>query len=549
MALNERICRLRTNAQLSQEAFADIFHVSRQSVQKWENGSATPELSKIIDMARYFDVSLDQLVLGMDKRAVECMEYGKIPRPQYANMPEWELYVSDILIEYQQSIEEGLDISAYQELFRAVSALPAGDIKKQLGDVLFDIVRYAHPAADYAYQEPSEAQNLREMAGSVSAIQYDKDRVQTSRNTEAPFVRTLEKLWTLEKKIAGAWMGRICGCMLGKSLESIRTNELIPFLKETDNYPMHRYVYKSEITDDRCKRYPYFNTNHICVDETDGMPVDDDTNYIVLAQQLIENYGKDFTPDDVSLTWLQYQSKNAYCTAERVAFCNFVKGYKPPQSAVYQNPYREWIGAQIRGDYFGYINPGDPELAAEMAWRDASISHVKNGIYGEMFVAAMLAAAAVNEDIVQVIEAGLSEIPETSRLYEAIQKILAMYSNGASEEAVFAEIHRQYDEYTPHGWCHTIPNAMIVAAALLYGHGDYGRTICMAVQTGFDTDCNGATAGSVLGMIKGIDSIPEYWKEPMHDMLHTSIFQVGTIRISDGVKKTLEHIHMLHNQK
>ena len=155
MALNERICRLRTNAQLSQEAFADIFHVSRQSVQKWENGSATPELSKIIDMARYFDVSLDQLVLGMDKRAVECMEYGKIPRPQYANMPEWELYVSDILIEYQQSIEEGLDISAYQELFRAVSALPAGDIKKQLGDVLFDIVRYAHPAADYAYQEPS----------------------------------------------------------------------------------------------------------------------------------------------------------------------------------------------------------------------------------------------------------------------------------------------------------------------------------------------------------------------------------------------------------
>lgn len=528
MALNERICRLRTNAQLSQEAFADIFHVSRQSVQKWENGSATPELSKIIDMARYFDVSLDQLVLGMDKRAVECMEYGKIPRPQYANMPEWELYVSDILIEYQQSIEEGLDISAYQELFRAVSVLPAGDIKKRLGDILFDIVRYAHPAADYAYQEPSELYAIRAL------------------RKRTPLALDAAPL-PLEKKIAGAWMGRICGCMLGKSLESIRTNELIPFLKETDNYPMHRYVYKSELTDDRCKRYPYFNTNHICADETDGMPVDDDTNYIVLAQQLIENYGKDFTPDDVSLTWLQYQSKNAYCTAERVAFCNFVKGYKPPQSAVYQNPYREWIGAQIRGDYFGYINPGNPELAAEMAWRDASISHVKNGIYGEMFVAAMLAAAAVNENIVQVIEAGLSEIPETSRLYEAIQKILAMYSDSASEEAVFAKIHRQYDEYTPHGWCHTIPNAMIVAAALLYGHGDYGRTICMAVQTGFDTDCNGATAGSVLGMIKGIDSIPEYWKEPMHDTLHTSIFQVGTIRISDGVKKTMEHIHMLHN--
>ena len=108
---------------------------------------------------------------------------------------------------------------------------------------------------------------------------------------------------------------------------------------------------------------------------------------------LIEKYGKDFIPYDVSRMWLSSQSKDAYCTAERVAFCNFVNGYEPPQSALYKNPFREWIGAQIRADYFGYINPGNPKLAAEMAWRDASISHVKNGIYGEMFVAAMLSVA------------------------------------------------------------------------------------------------------------------------------------------------------------
>ena len=83
---------------------------------------------------------------------------------------------------------------------------------------------------------------------------------------------------------------------------------------------------------------------------------------------------------------------------------------------------------------------------------------------------------------------------------------------------------------------------MIVAASLLYGEGDYGKSICMSVEAGFDTDCNGATVGSVLGMAKGIGSIPECWTKPINDTLHTSIFGVGTVKISERVKLTLEHI-------
>jgi ADP-ribosylglycohydrolase len=305
---------------------------------------------------------------------------------------------------------------------------------------------------------------------------------------------------------------------------------------------MHRYIYRSDLTDEIIGKYKFGFSGRCYADTIDGMPVDDDTNYVVLAQIIIDKYGKDFTPCDVSKAWLKYQSKDAYCTAERVAFCNFIKGYNPPQSAVYKNPYREWIGAQIRGDYFGYINPGNPELAAEMAWRDASISHVKNGIYGEMFVAAMLAVAATTNDLEKILLDGLAEIPYTSRLYEGVMAIYRAFKNRVSQKECFAMIHNKWDEHKSHDWCHTISNAMIVTAALLYGHGDFGKSICMAVESGFDTDCNGATVGSVLGMANGIESISEYWKNPINDTLHTSIFGIGSIKITDRVKLTMKHI-------
>ena len=322
----------------------------------------------------------------------------------------------------------------------------------------------------------------------------------------------------------------------------IRTDELIPFLKETGNYPMHRYILYSDLDKVDLNKYKFGFHSRCYADTASGMPVDDDTNYTVLYQEVIEKYGRDFTPFDVSRAWLAYQPKDAYCTAERVAFCNFVKGYEPPESAIYKNPYREWIGAQIRADYFGYINPGSPELAAEMAWRDASISHIKNGIYGEMFVAAMLAVAAETNNIKDIILGGLAEIPHTSRLYKEIISVLDGFEDGISRSECFKAIHKKYDEHSAHDWCHTISNAMIVAASLLYGQGDYGESICIAVEAGFDTDCNGATVGSVLGMANGIESIPDCWTKPINDTLHTSIFGVNTVKISDRVKLTLEHI-------
>ena len=524
MTIGKSINKLRTNAHMSQEQFADLFSVSQQSVQKWETDAATPELSKLVSIAKYFGVSLDALILGNGNRIVEELKSTREIKPQYQNLDIWEFYSSYILNEYRQSIEEGLDIEQYSEVFKAVSLLPNNEIKKKLGDVLFSVISGAKQIKDYKYTEPSDLDSIKEL--------------------RAPYSYNTSGIKDIEKKIKGAWFGRICGCMLGKPIECIRTDELIPFLKETDNYPMHRYIYKSELSNEILSKYKFPFASRMYADEIDGMPIDDDTNYTVLAQVLIEKYGKDFTPYDVSRVWLDYQPKNAYCTAERIAFRNFVKGYVPPESAIYKNPFREWIGAQIRADYFGYINPGNPEFAAEMAWRDASISHTKNGIYGEMFVAAMLAVAAETDSFEDIIKGGLAQIPCTSRLYESVVEVLNEFKNGVGQKEAFEKIHKKYDEYTEHGWCHTISNAMIVTAALLYGNGDYGKSICMAVETGFDTDCNGATVGSIIGMAKGIDNIPEYWTKPINDTLHTSMFGVGTVKISDRVQLTLKHINI-----
>ena len=154
----------------------------------------------------------------------------------------------------------------------------------------------------------------------------------------------------------------------------------------------------------------------------------------------------------------------------------------------------------------------------------------------------MIAQAAVEKDLTRVVQAGLAQIPATSRLYEAVSRIVTLYLEGKPQQACYELIHGMYDEKTTHGWCHTVPNAMIVAMALLYGHGDYGTSICMAVQTGFDTDCNGATVGSVVGIINGAKNIPSQWTDPINDTLQTTIFGETMVKISDCSKKTIEHI-------
>ena len=178
MLFGNTINKIRTEAQMTQAQFSEIFGVSQQSVQKWESGSSTQDLDKIIMISKYFDVSLDALILGNDNRVVEEMNKSKVVKPQYQNVHDWEFYSSNLLTEYQQSFEEGLDIEAFKDVFSSTSRLPKGEIKKKFGDVLFEVVSNAKQREGYKYIEPSDLEQIKNLDNSDETYE---DMVKNSR--------------------------------------------------------------------------------------------------------------------------------------------------------------------------------------------------------------------------------------------------------------------------------------------------------------------------------------------------------------------------------
>ena len=441
----------------------------------------------------------------------------------YSKIHPWELYSKELITEYNQCYEQGLDIEKYKDFIFKAAELEPTEAKEQIADAIFKIISGLGVRADYKYVEPSELEEIKKLRQ-----KYPLKKVRLGKRA-------------LENKTKGAWFGRIAGCLLGKPIEGRWKEDIWDILKGSQNYPLKSYIRVSEMSDEIKTSRP--GLEHKCfVDNLHGyVPFDDDTNYMVLASTVISRYGRDFTPAQMMYAWLDLQPKNSYCTAERVAFINATNGIVPPFTATYKNAYREWIGAQIRGDYFGYINPQNPELAAEMGFRDASISHIKNGIYGEMWACAIIAAAYSTSNIEDILRAGLGQIPKTSRLYEAIDEVICDYNNGVSKEDAFKKLYSKWNDHTSHHWCHTISNAIVVSISLLYGNGDFTSSVCTAVQAGFDTDCNGATVGSVVGIINGYTGIPAEWIEPLNNTLETTICGYDKIKITDCVAKTLSH--------
>ena len=443
---------------------------------------------------------------------------------------KWLTFSESVLVEYEQSKDEGRLVDSYaSDLVYINENYQKGILMEKEAACLFQKIRSAPISDNYIYKEPSDLDGIRKLCTKV--IQKDSSMKIEKEN--------------LKQKIYGAWLGRCAGCLLGQPIEGWYRARIEGFMRDTDNYLPRTYL-SSNVSDDIRKKYSITDEGHVYgssfinwINNIKCAPEDDDTNYTIIGLKTLEENGKDFTSVDIAHSWLMNMQFLHACTAERVAYRNFANLIDPPESADFNNAYREWIGAQIRADIFGYVNPGNIESAAEMAWRDARISHTKNGIYGEMFVAAMLSKAAVCNDIQTIIEAGLSQIPSTSRLYAAIQQVFEWKRSGMDWRSAIDKIHLLYDETKPHHWCHTIPNAMICVISLLWGQGDFTQTIGISVVAGFDTDCNGATTGSVIGMMIGAENLPATWITPLNNTLKSGIDGFNIIKISELAERSL----------
>ena len=258
---------------------------------------------------------------------------------------------------------------------------------------------------------------------------------------------------------------------------------------------------------------------------------DDDANGPVYFFRALRDSSKngELTPEYVAKAWLNYAREGIGMfwwggygvSTEHTAYLNLLHGIPAPQSgsaATNGKLLSDQIGGQIFIDTWGLIWPGQPTKAADYAEIAASVSHDGEGLAGARFMAAAIAQAFVETDVRKIIDRALEEVAEDS-LYAAVTKaVIAHHAQHPDDwESCLMMLHRDwgYDKYG--GVCHMIPNAGVCVLSMLYGAGDFNRTVEIATMCSWDTDCNAGNVGTILGVMTGLAGIAEHYRKPIND--------------------------------
>ena len=344
------------------------------------------------------------------------------------------------------------------------------------------------------------------------------------------------------ERLEGALIGRMAANVLGDPVEFWDIEKMQALAEET-NMPFPPTDYWTYVPNPARLRYGTSRRDEYTRDKLNGVPVDDDLAYTLLGLLIMEEFGPELSVEKIGEAWVKYLPRAA--TAEGVALRNLNAGVPAAEAAITNNPMREWIGASIRADPWGYAAPGWPEKAAELAYHDAYISHRRQGIYGEMYFAAAISAAFALDDPVEALKIGLSEIPAECETATAIRWALDVApqitdyrtARDAMEEK-FQGMHK----------VHTINNACLTVWGITIGATDFTKVASETVAMGMDNDCTAATAGSLVGAVVGKAGISEHWYRNFNDTIQSYLIDHEHFSIADLVKRFREQAKRVWGQ-
>ena len=406
--------------------------------------------------------------------------------------------------EVNQLFQEGRDIDC--DAFRA--RIDACNEDKAALMAVYNEMQALPMRSDFKYSEPSELDEI-----------YNESDISTLPDDEYTPIDS--------NYFYGAWLGRCIGCAFGQPVEGWQSQRIIDWYKNAGKYPIEFYV---PTVSGENRNEGLATDEKLC-----GMPLDDDTRFTVIFYLLLKEKGYNFDSWDVGSHWAWNLPFRFVCTAETQAYLNYISvdtftpWYKPEDAMErliservnsHLNPYREWIGAQIRCDAFAYVAAGMPKLASKLAHTDAYFSHVKNGIYGEMFFAALIASAFTEKSVDNCFKTALAVIPKKSRFYEDAVWAKELAESELTRDELIARLLERGKKYN---WVHTINNATFCIAAIFRYKDDFRKAVAFAVECGADTDCNGATVGSFMGALLGERNIPEDLKSGIKDTFSVGV--------------------------
>lgn len=319
---------------------------------------------------------------------------------------------------------------------------------------------------------------------------------------------------TFKDQIRAAWMSQLIGAAMGTMVEGYTSQNLYEAFGNVKDYIREPNTYNDDIT------------------------------FELAFLDAFGEKGYDVTSEDIALSWIGLIPCG--WSAEELALRNIRAGFMPPESAKFNNPFNEWIGAQMRGAICGMVAPGDPRLAARLAWTDGEVSHINNGILGEVFNAVMASLAFVEDDVKKIVEEAISIIPKESEYYSVVNFAYECCQKYSDWHLALKDCQERYKKYN---WIHAYPNACCEIIALMYGESDFDKTLNIVTMCGIDADCNAGMIMPVLGIQKGMRIIPKRLIVPAFDKLVTYMRSYEEITLDDLVSDTLNNIRKAKSRR